>query len=350
MFHNPIGAFRRKADYKNMKERKVWIDNARALAILFVIFGHYNSDRNIFFFLTSYIKIPLFFCVSGYLFKINNGKKMWVRIADKVKTLLIPYFVLSIARAIPMILLKFRTGEVITYVVGLLVDTINGEVLWFLPCLFLTEVYAILLHEYFLRQKPYAGLVTSIVFGLVVMLLVPSGLHIYWHPETAIIMLISFETGIALKYLHDNIKSKENLSLCICCIVYGAILTLRYVLNGFGSIDVNNNVFDNIPLDLIGIIVGPTFIMCLSKKILKSSILGFIGMNTLTFYAFHGTAKIVIYKLLEAFDRDGNCTRLVGDMLIIVACCLICAGLSILINRFFPWMVGKRSYKKVFHA
>lgn len=154
-----------------------------------------------------------------------------------------------------------------------------------------------------------------------------------------------------LRYVHQNQKIKENLDLCFCGIAYGLILVMQFVLNGFESIDVNNNVFGNIPLDFLGIIIGPIFIMCLCKKVAKSKALAFIGRNTLTFYAFHGLAYSIINKLMETFteiDCKLNAVWGLGTLLNIIVVCLICAVFSFVINRLCPWMVGKNNCKKNF--
>ena len=48
------------------RERKLWIDALRALAMLFVIFGHQVGNYIPYYVFTSPIKIPLFFMITGY--------------------------------------------------------------------------------------------------------------------------------------------------------------------------------------------------------------------------------------------------------------------------------------------
>ena len=72
------------------KARKNWLDAARALAMLFVIFGHVGNELfansitadAAYFPVLSVInpvKVPLFFAVSGYLFsdKNDNAKRFF---------------------------------------------------------------------------------------------------------------------------------------------------------------------------------------------------------------------------------------------------------------------------------
>lgn len=70
-------------------QRENWIDWAKALGILLVVMGHSvyaSKDVTSFIFV---IHMPLFFFVSGYLFKTSRS---WYEISiSNVKTLLIPY-------------------------------------------------------------------------------------------------------------------------------------------------------------------------------------------------------------------------------------------------------------------
>lgn len=73
--------------------RKNWIDWAKAIGILLVVMGHSNysqADINPMIFM---IHMPLFFVVSGYLFKTNRDLKAITQ--SNIKTLLIPYILFN---------------------------------------------------------------------------------------------------------------------------------------------------------------------------------------------------------------------------------------------------------------
>ena len=55
------------------EQRKDWIDVLRAIAVLFVIYGHMGRGMWLYYVSTSPIKIPLFFAISGYLFNERDG-------------------------------------------------------------------------------------------------------------------------------------------------------------------------------------------------------------------------------------------------------------------------------------
>ena len=70
-------------------QREKWVDWAKALGILLVVMGHSvyaYGDVTRFIFV---IHMPLFFFISGYLFKTTRS---WREVSvSNVKTLLIPY-------------------------------------------------------------------------------------------------------------------------------------------------------------------------------------------------------------------------------------------------------------------
>ncbi len=134
-------------DKTQPKIRENWIDYARALAILFVIFGHLNRDLNVFFLLTSPIKIPLFFCVSGYLFKPNKYQSWKSFLSTQLKRVVFPYFLLSLMLQCATMLFSIRNGVSLDKVMLSITEVLSGEVLWFLPCLLFTEVYAYVLYK-----------------------------------------------------------------------------------------------------------------------------------------------------------------------------------------------------------
>ncbi|MBO5133143.1 MAG: hypothetical protein J6C20_08755 [Paludibacteraceae bacterium] len=51
-----------------LRNRKLWIDSIRAIAIIMVVFGPQIPEETSYFVYTSTVKMPLFFAISGYLF------------------------------------------------------------------------------------------------------------------------------------------------------------------------------------------------------------------------------------------------------------------------------------------
>lgn len=138
-------------------ERIAWIDIAKGLGIIFVVFGHlnfvtdidYNIIRVIYMF-----HMPLFFFLSGYLYKKNTNLRGLIK--NKFQQLMIPYFasLFVLAPFSPMFKELYASNHVtfvmVMEVIGKLLfggcylfDEVG--VLWFLPVMFFTQVvYSIL--------------------------------------------------------------------------------------------------------------------------------------------------------------------------------------------------------------
>ena len=138
-------------------ERIVWIDIAKGIGIILVVLGHvnyvsdidYNIIRVVYMF-----HMPLFFFLSGYLYKKNTDTKGFVK--NKFQQLMVPYFVslFVLAPFSPMFKELYASSDVtfimIAEVIGKLLfggcylyDEVG--ILWFLPVMFFTQiVYSVL--------------------------------------------------------------------------------------------------------------------------------------------------------------------------------------------------------------
>ncbi len=114
------------------KQRKAWVDFLRALAIFLVVFGHQIQQCTPYFVITSPIKMPLFFAISGYLFTVKSGYEYAKRV---LLTLIVPWLLLSF---LPVILLiPVRGFSDFLPSIG---KVISGEVAWFMPCFILSSL------------------------------------------------------------------------------------------------------------------------------------------------------------------------------------------------------------------
>lgn len=132
------------SEYPSKLERIQYIDVAKGLGILLVVAGHIFTGTiktQIFIF-----HIPLFFIISGFLYKQNHDYKGYF--SKKVKQLMLPYAVFLIAFSIPLFLNEVRKGGLTFDVVldffgatllgGRLLVGFVG-VFWFVSCLFISQ-------------------------------------------------------------------------------------------------------------------------------------------------------------------------------------------------------------------
>lgn len=127
---------KRKVTNKEEKNtnRLVWLDYLSAIGTIMVFMQHScvpNITRVILAF-----HMPLFFWISGYLYRVRENDRQCSRqyIVSKAKRLMIPhYFWLAVSQMI-----AYMKGTEVT------IKSIGHELLycasWFLPCLFVSEI------------------------------------------------------------------------------------------------------------------------------------------------------------------------------------------------------------------
>lgn len=133
------------------KKRENYIDLARGIAIIIMIFGHVVHWTPIRRMIYSF-HMPVFFILSGYFFKNRSLKEELKR---DFKSILIPYVIISIISLI----IKFfidndnMINNIFTYLLGV-GDTSNilenlstvGEI-WFLICLFFSKTLFVIINK-----------------------------------------------------------------------------------------------------------------------------------------------------------------------------------------------------------
>ena len=132
-----------------MKERYDYLDIARGLGILMVVWAHIMitgwTHKMIYAF-----HMPLFFFLSGMVFQKGKFHSFSQFFTHRAKRLLLPYVIYSVATWIFWAAFRYiRHDEVESYFMPLLQTFIaqgsgafivHNSALWFIPCLFLTEI------------------------------------------------------------------------------------------------------------------------------------------------------------------------------------------------------------------
>ncbi len=126
-----------------------YIDIAKGLGILMVVWAHILltgwTHKMIYAF-----HMPLFFVLSGMLFKREKYKSFGTFFMRRAKRLIVPYVIYSVVTwAIWAVFRYVRHDEVDSYIMPLLQTFIaqgsgafftHNSALWFVPCLFLVEI------------------------------------------------------------------------------------------------------------------------------------------------------------------------------------------------------------------
>jgi fucose 4-O-acetylase-like acetyltransferase len=137
------------ADSPGRALRLPWLDLYKGLAILLVVLGHMNIPARASQLIYSF-HVPLFFIASGYVMALGRQTSFRIFLARRWRTLLLPYFVFSLVGLVALLLFLPQEGgfryTLTRSLLGILYG--NGAVspktvltpLWFLTCLFATEL------------------------------------------------------------------------------------------------------------------------------------------------------------------------------------------------------------------
>lgn len=152
-------------------ERIEWVDILKGLGILSVVWGHSGSKNAFYMF---WFHMPLFFFVSGYLYRFKPQQTAFDYVKKKAKHLLVPYVFYLLLLTIMMVSINIWKGQT----VGLFLNDnwkallLGGSLLegvyatfWFTTCLFSVQIA----YDYLCRKLPsgiYRGMVVVACFLL----------------------------------------------------------------------------------------------------------------------------------------------------------------------------------------
>lgn len=278
-------------------KRIKWIDYAKAIAIVCVIYGH--TYENIIVKWIYSFHMPLWFFLSGITFKYYEDMNTFIK--KKCKSIIVPYIQFGIIRIIWISIKKivlYRDYDM-TYIfkllVGIVVNKRNEEYsigLWFLPLLFFTELFAYLIINKFRKKKYFMFYVECVIILLLVFE------YLYWKNIKYIFPYGIDAIGSSLSffligYLYKKNKKNRNINCkkkilfaFIVNVISGAINT--YIISK-SKIDMYYGNYGNILLYFISAISGIYFILklcILIDNVVIKKIL-FIGKNTLYIYCLH---------------------------------------------------------------
>lgn len=295
-----------------MNTRIDYIDTAKGIGMLLVIFAHINYMQPSLTIIYSF-HMPLFFIISGMMFKKGKYKSFKPFIFSRLKSLICPYMFFSLISYMAYILIRI-ISDGLSNINVLELLKLFGQIfiaqnslklaynlqLWFIPCLFLSEViYWILCDKVSNNAFRYALIIIIVAFGWftesplcrVDFSVLP------WNFSSACFSLGFFAVGNEsfqhfkkLEFPHgicDYIK----IIVAICIII--PILFCLAKLNG--KISIGSRELGNGFLLYITGILGTFIIMLLSFLVRSSKVLQFIGLNSFYYMAVHK----ILYRFLN---------------------------------------------------
>ncbi len=335
-----------------MKERIIWLDYFRVLAIYFVVVSHtpVSADFNL---PLTYIRMPFFFLCSGLMFNIDREADFIVFLKKKARSLLIPFATFH-AISYPFWLIFDRNfGADVTNAYPWyepLPDILLGRFaiddapLWFLTALFATEIIYYFLVKYFTSKHILFLLPLMVVVGYLSQAFVD--VELPFMLQTVAIAIIFYGLGNIFKEQIFAFGKKHIVWHLFSFVLFGVILYFASIYNGKIAMHINQygNFWLFLPISLVGLLAFQSACVVIEHIFKRRSWIEYISKNLIVIVGLHiMIGKFVKLITLYIFDlplsiyQDAIFPNLIFSLVSI----LLLVPVMLFVNRFCPKLIGK---------
>ncbi len=343
-------------------KRLQWLDAAKGIGVIIVVWRHVAG----FFPFQALIifTLPFFFFLSGVALNFSRQEGFLRR---RVSSLVIPYFVFTTLSFLYWALLErhFRPPGIsvrdaflnIFYAAGDGYDF--NSVLWFLPCLFVVDV---------LYHGIRKGIASTPLRACAVILLSTGGLalsgiapfpsswqlsfRLPWMLDTALLLLPFYAVGVvfgatpAVAGEAENTRDRLRLIVVACAglaLCFAAVFFDRaYIMNPAQLLLPALPWF--YPATAVGIVAAVSLSMLFPVSLLRT-----LGRWSLVIICIHEPIKRIVLRcaeLLSGISVDALRSSFPCTLLLTAAVILACVPVVLCINRWFPFLLGRKKKKE----
>ncbi|WP_411843685.1 acyltransferase family protein [Salinicoccus sp. HZC-1] len=280
-----------------IKKRIEWLDIAKALSIILVVLGHAgHAYLDIYL---GWFRIPLFFFLSGILFKPVRLKDFFLWSRKKVHRLMVPYFTYGI---LIFIVFNYQNLDMISEHIATLLyggRVLQGPygVFWFITVLLLTQILLGLLSPF---KKWVQAAIVFILFLAGHYPVLPE-YDFIWNLDVVLIAVFYYSLGYFLKDFIVKYNNSLPLAAVSACI---AMIFIVLNANGFMNHYLNlkmtrlNTVFLDIIIPL-SFFMPVIFVSTLLTKYKIKSLLEGVGRYSIVIMYLHLPVNIFFRTVLN---------------------------------------------------
>lgn len=338
-------------------QRFGFIDTAKGIGILLVVIAHVNYSHPLLTIIYSF-HMPLFFVLSGILFKPQSYGSFIGFLKRKIQTLICPYvlfYLLSIIYCVVVQLAadynNFNWELYFEYFLQMFISQGSANVvnapLWFVPCLMLVETI-----YYFISKanKCITAIVSVLLTGIG--WLFESGLLGFnntllpWSMDSAMFAVGFFALGnlakdcapkFATYVKSDRYGAIKCIGIILACI--GLLIPLALIN---GKVSLGSKILNNGFLLYATGIIGSLCVLSLGVLLEKVKILTYCGKNSFYIMSVHYLAKDAIrmfckFADIPMYDKTNFAETIIP---IIIVLCLSLSFVSIY-NRIKSVILNK---------
>lgn len=289
-----------------MKESKRydWIDVAKAIGIILVVIGHVMTKYTYFWRVIQQFHMPLFFVISGYLFKLSSSISFKDWIIKKVKHLWLPFVLVN---GISVFIKNSSILDIIKKLIKvvLMLDTqwLFGAT-WFLQVLMYVSVFNYVLLFYFKKKNKNINEQLFLCIIAIFSVILGNLTSISHHISTTFIAEFYFVLGYLIKV--NTIEKKifsQKIFQKIITFLLGIVLLS--VISVFNNVSFAENRYDYFGLFVLSSLSGVYCTFIISYLIRDSKILKYIGKKTMVVLMWQFVAfKFVILMQIFYYRLD----------------------------------------------
>ena len=252
-----------------MKERIVWLDYGKAIAIYLVVLAHTALYKPAEGFIYTF-HMPFFFFMSGYLFCYGKYPSYMAFVKRRFRQLIVPYVVINIFAYLLWLLVLRNVGSDAGEDVGALSPliaavTVNAPKmvhdvpLWFLAALFMVENLYYLLY----RNVRYRVVVTMLLLLLAVLNNAYNTMRLPFCIDISLVALLFYRFG-------NVMREKGEIAFKWFLFVLSVVGTVAvFMMNG--RVAMHTNYYNNILLFVAGGVAGcysmHIYVGCCSRSV-----------------------------------------------------------------------------------
>lgn len=317
---------------KQKINRYYWLDVTKCIGIFLIVLSHFPTSEYVENFLWTF-HVPLFFFISGYLFKETTTKEFLEKLTFR---LIRPYIYIYLLTVFLTVLLKsdFDIKHIVSMILGLFWGTHSypyfiNSALWFLPGLITVQLL-----YFFLVRKTI--LFYFALLCVSVLLYLNAYLNLFFSVDLALLGLNYFIAGVIIKK-YNCIEAVKTRPLVVPVLfIFGLLSTMDFAY--FGNVWYGGKYYSISLLGgLIGILMTITLSILVENISKPSPFIIYISNSTLFIFCFHVFSNPAAEVIIDKLEIK---TVMVSSLLATVLSILLLLPINALILKFVPELIG----------
>ncbi len=349
-------------------KRLHYVDIARGIAMFLIVLGHSISLNSTHSFpiyrIIYFINVPIFFVLSGYMFKIKERESFFDFIKKKFLRIMLPYFFWAFLFLVPYYIFGHDVADQLQpkssfNILGQIGEIFYGNgtnnslqqnaPLWFLPALFTTEVlFYFIIHIIKNRKMEIVIFAATLLIGFFCTFFARK-IYLPWGLNSALTIGCFFYFGYLLKkwQIIEQLKTTRHsiYAIVICLLLCGIVICFNVPTN----VSWRGYNYLNYFLTITSGFTSALAIILVSKLINKNKPIENVGRNTMGILIFHKIVIVIAQTKLGVFSKlllNSNillelCLAIIVSIITIIVSIIIGA----LIRKVFPILIGERKQR-----